>query len=82
MTIDPPKRTRRDDILRIICEYAQDNNGLTPTTRQLAKFAGLSQTRIAALLQALSEEGRITFVNRYAYRVERSTWDAPEDVEL
>lgn len=73
---------RRLDALRLICEYAQDNNGITPTTRNLAKLLNVSQTRVVTLLGELEDDGYIEFVSRYTYKVLRSMWEPPAELDF
>ena len=73
---------RRLDALRVICEYARDNNGITPTTRHLAKMLSISQTRVVALLGELEDDGHIEFVSRYTYKVLRSIWEPPAELDV
>jgi len=73
---------RRLDALRVICEYARDNNGITPTTRNLAALLCVSQTRVVTLLGELEDEGYIEFVSRYTYKVLRSMWEPPTELDF
>lgn len=76
------RRTRKDDVLEYICRIARENNGATPKPRAIAAALGLSQTRIHQIMMRLQIEGRITYVDRYTYKVEQSVWEPPPYVEL
>lgn len=73
---------RRLDALRVICDYARDNNGITPTTRELAGQLNVSQTRVMGLLGELEDDGYIEFVTRYSYKVLRSVWEPPAELDV
>lgn len=84
-TPPPPVTTRRDEILIFICMYALENNGVTPSQREIADSFGLHPKTIQTHLQKLIDEGRIDLVGRTPQtriRVLRSTWEQPDDISL
>jgi hypothetical protein len=68
---------RKDDVFEFIITYADENCGITPSSRQIAAALDLSQTRIQALMLRLQAERRIAFVDREKYKVIDSQWDPP-----
>lgn len=77
--------TRREEILVFICAYARENNGVTPSQRDIADQFGLHLKTVQSHLQKLIEEERIALVGRRTQariRVERSVWEEPDDVPL
>jgi predicted transcriptional regulator len=73
---------RVDDVLRVICLYAQENPGGAPTTRQIARELNLSQQRVSYLMMRLERLGRITWLTRYTYRINQSVWEPPPDIDI
>lgn len=74
--IKPKKRrTRKDDVLEFIVTYASENNGITPSTREIAGALGLSQTRIHHLLTQLHARRLIEWVSGDRYKVVDSEWE-------
>lgn len=69
------RRTRKDDVLDVIVRYADENNGITPSTREIAAALGLSQTRIHHLLTRLCAERLIEWVSGDKYKVVDSEWE-------
>lgn len=63
------------DALDYIVDYAAENNGITPSTREIAAALGLSQTRIQHLLTRLQAERMIEFVSGDRYKVVDSEWE-------
>jgi len=76
------RRTRKDDVLDFICRFAAENCGATPSTRAIGQSLGLSQQRVQSLMLRLQTDGRLSFVNRYTYRVNDSLWEPPPDLAL
>jgi|GEM_PF-2399260 len=76
------RRTRADDVFDLICRIAQENCGATPNSRVIADALGLSQSRVQQLLMRLQLDRRITYIDRYTYRVERSVWEPPPDARI
>lgn len=75
--------TRRDEILAYICQYAKENNGVTPSVRSIAVVFELHLKTVQVHIQKLLDENRIQFVgDDHRIRVERSTWEQPPEVEL
>lgn len=71
------RRTRADDVFDTICRIALENCGAAPNSRVIAAALGLSQSRVQQLLMRLQIQGRITYIDRYTYRVEQSSWEPP-----
>ena len=71
------RRTRADDVFDLICHLTEENCGATPNTRVIADALGLSQSRVQQLLMRLQIQGRITYIDRYTYKVEQSVWEPP-----
>lgn len=69
------KRTRKDDVLDFIVDFAQENNGITPSTRDIATGMSLSQSRISYLLKCLHDDRLIEWVGREKYMVVDSEWE-------
>jgi DNA-binding MarR family transcriptional regulator len=76
------RRTRADDVFDVICLYALENQGSTPTAAYIADQLGLSQQRVSYLMMRLELEGRITWLTRYTYKVDNSSWDPPPDAVI
>ena len=76
------RRTRADDALELICRYADENNGVPPTSEELAGLLGVSVQRASYLMMRLEQRGRIRWISRHRYRVPGSEWDPPHDVGL
>ena len=77
MSTSRKRRTRADDLFDAICRMALENCGATPSSRVLAEVTGLSPSRVKQLMMRLQIQGRITYIDRYTYRVEQSTWEPP-----
>lgn len=71
------RRTRADDLFDVICRLTSENLGAPPNSRILADAMGLSASRVKQLMMRLQIQGRITYIDRYTYRVEQSTWEPP-----
>lgn len=69
------RRTRKDDVLDFIVDYASENNGVTPSTREIAGALQLSQTRIHHLLTQLHDRRVIAWVAGDRYKVVDSEWE-------
>ena len=76
------KRTRMHDVLEFIIRYADENAGITPSTRTIAGGLGLSQSRVQYLMSRLLAERFIEFVDREKYKVCDSVWEAPPHLPL
>jgi DNA-binding MarR family transcriptional regulator len=80
------KQTRRDEIMLYICTYAKENNGITPTVRNIARQFGLHLSTIQTHMQKLVDERRLYWIEgareQRRYRVEESVWNEPPDIEL
>lgn len=76
------RRTRADEAYEFICRYALENQGSTPTTEQIGDELGVSKQRASYLMLRLAADRKITWLTRYTYKVERSTWDPPPEVLL
>lgn len=76
------RRARKDDVLEFICRFALENCGATPTMREIAENVGLSVSRVHTLMLRLQLDQKLTFVNRYTYRVEQSVWEPPPYVQI
>lgn len=76
------RRKRKDELLEYICRFASENCGATPNTREIAEGMNLSQSRVQQIMLRLQVDGRITFVNRYTYRVNDSMWEPPPFVQI
>lgn len=76
------RRTRADDVFDTICRIAIENCGATPSSRALAEATGLSPSRVKQLMMRLQIQGRITYIDRYTYRVEQSTWEPPPYAQI
>jgi len=70
-------KLRRDQVLEYIVTYADENSGITPSTRQIAKALGVSQSRVNYLMQLLIGRRFIEFVDREKYKVVDSVWEKP-----
>lgn len=69
------KRTRMHDVLEFIVRFAEENNGVTPSTREIADGLGLSQQRIHYLVTRLHAERLIEWVSGDRYKVVDSEWE-------
>lgn len=69
-----PKRTRMYDVLDFIVTYAGENNGITPSTREIAAALGLSQTRTHYLLTRLHALRFLAWVSSERYKVVDAEW--------
>lgn len=69
------RRTRKDDVMDFIVRYADENNGITPSTREIAAALRLSQTRIHHLLTRLTADRMIAWVSGDRYKVVDSEWE-------
>jgi len=69
------RRTRKDDVLDFIVAYASENNGITPSTREIAESLGLSQQRIQYLTTRLTADRMIEWVSGDRYKVVDSRWE-------
>jgi Zn-dependent peptidase ImmA (M78 family) len=74
--------TRAEQALVFICSYAQDNNGVTPSSEEIARELGVSQQRAYYILNRLVVLNKIQWVTRYKYLVINSVWEPPEEVEV
>ena len=91
--------TVRDRIMLYVCTYAKENNGVTPTVRQIARYFNRHLSTIQTHMQKLVDEERLYWIEEQSrddepeyydkkrrthlrYRVERSKWQEPEDIEL
>lgn len=71
-------RRRVDDVLEFICEYADQNQGITPPQKVIADSLHLSTARIQYLMARLMAAGMIRYVdNTYSYKVVDSQWEPP-----
>jgi len=75
------KRTRMHDVLDYIVVFADENSGITPSSRTIASALGLSQSRIQYLMTRLLAEGYIEYVDREKYKVCHSQWEPPPHLE-
>lgn len=76
------RRTRADDVLEFICRFASENCGATPSSSEISQSVSLSQKRVQYLMLRLQVDGRLTYINRYTYRVNDSVWEPPPDVAV
>ena len=77
------KRRRADDVLLFICQYADENCGVTPPQRVIAKSLKLSTPRVQYLMARLEADGFIRYVDKtYSYKVINSLWEPPPYVEI
>ena len=86
--------TVRDRIMLYVCTYAKENNGVTPTVRQIARYFNRHLSTIQTHMQKLVDEERLFWIPEHndpddkkrrthlRYRVERSIWEEPPDIEL
>ncbi len=82
MTVYPVRRIRqRDRILAYVCAFAQENSGVTPSIRVIARNMGMGRTTVAVHLELLRQENRIEWIEG-RMKVIDSTWDPPPDIEL
>lgn len=51
--------TRRDEIYRFVCRYADEMDGPTPTIREIAKHFGLNYKTVYFHVLKLKDEGRL-----------------------
>lgn len=65
---------RKEDVFRVIVEMA-DENTITPSVTQIAEVMNISVQRVSLLMRELEIEGRITWLDRYRYRVNPSDWE-------
>ena len=76
------KRARMYDVLDFIVRYADENAGVTTSTRTIAAGLGLSQPRVQYLMTRLIAARFIEFVDREKYKVCDSEWEAPPYLPL
>lgn len=76
------RRTRADDAFEKICEFADTNNGVPPTSEELAGLLGVSQKRASYLMMRLEQRGLIEWISSKRYRVPRSEWYPPDDLRM
>ena len=74
MKTNQKKRTRKHDVLDFIVRYAEENNGVTPSTREIAEGLGLCQSRVHHLMTRLVAERWLEWVSRDKYKVVDSDW--------
>lgn len=73
--------TRREEILRFICRYAKENNGVTPPARSIAAAFKLGKTIVLTHITKLIAEERLAWVDD-RLKVVDSEWIEPPDVEV
>ena len=78
LPIKIPRRTRRDEILEYIKNYAFEKSGPTPTIREIAKHFDLAYTTVYAHIRLLLREGRIKRVDGKIV-IPGSRWIAPDE---
>lgn len=73
--------TRREEILRFICRYAKENNGVTPSARSIAAAFRLGKTTVLTHITKLVAEGRLAWVDD-RLKVVDSEWIEPPYVDV
>ena len=73
--------TRREEILRFICRYAKENNGVTPSARSIAAAFKLGKTTVLTHITKLDAEGRLAWVDD-RLKVVDSEWREPPYVDV
>jgi len=73
--------TRREEILRFICRYAKENNGVTPSARSIAAAFKLGKTTVLTHITKLVAEGRLAWVDD-RLKVVDSEWTEPPYVDV
>ncbi len=73
--------TRREEILRFICRYAKENNGVTPSARSIAAAFKLGKTTVLMHITKLVAEGRLAWVDD-RLKVVDSEWIEPPNVDV
>lgn len=73
--------TRREEILRFICRYAKENNGVTPSARSIAAAFRLGKTTVLTHITKLVAEGRLAWVDD-RLKVVGSEWIEPPYVDI
>jgi len=73
--------TRREEILRFICRYAKENNGVTPSARSIAAAFKLGKTTVLTHITKLVAEGRLAWVDD-RLKVVDSEWIEPPNVDV
>lgn len=74
------RRTRRDEIFEFICDYAEQNLGVTPSLRIIASHFGISHVTVSNHVWKLRAERRVDWVDS-RIKVEDSTWTPPPGFE-
>jgi hypothetical protein len=70
---------RLDEAFEIICEYARDNNGCTPSSPELGRLMGISQQNAYNLINRLDNKRLIQWITRNTYKVVPSIWILRDD---
>jgi len=78
---DDTEMTRREEILRFICRYAKENNGVTPSARSIAAAFRLGKTTVLTHITKLVAEGRLAWVDD-RLKVVDSEWRGPPYVDV
>jgi len=78
---DDTEMTRREEILRFICRYAKENNGVTPSARSIAAAFRLGKTTVLTHITKLVAEGRLAWVDD-RLKVVNSEWIEPPNVDM
>lgn len=78
---DDTEMTRREEILRFICQYAKENNGVTPSARSIAVAFRLGKTTVLTHITKLVAEGRLAWVDD-RLKVVDSEWIEPPYVDV
>ncbi len=56
-------KTRRDELLDFVIQYAREKNGPTPTIREIAEYFRLSYSTIYDHVQHLIREERLDWID-------------------
>jgi Mn-dependent DtxR family transcriptional regulator len=75
-------RVDPDDVLRAACELADEQLGNSPTHGEIAERLQCSRQLVQMLFRILENDGAVEWINRNRYKILRSEWQPPPDIDI